>query len=73
MAQRIRTQGAVKKFKTATGIKDTYFEHFLASMNKSYKQEAGPATKQAALSDFTATLPSHVFSPVWRIKGNFAH
>lgn len=71
MAKQVRNQTKIKELKTATGVKDTYFEHFMDSMSKSHNKASGTAAKQAALSDFAATLPSDVFSPVWRIKGRW--
>lgn len=54
---------------TESGIKDTYQMFFLEKLFKSYKGKRGRESKQAALDNELASLPSNTTSPVWRIKG----
>jgi hypothetical protein len=69
MAMEIGNKTKIKSFKTETGVKDTYLDFFIDRAFASYKNKQGSQAKQVALSEFAVTLPHHVFSPVWRIKG----
>lgn len=59
----------VGSFKTETGIKDRYLDHFLDCMFHSYKELRGQDTRQRALDTYCGTLPTTLISPVWRIEG----
>jgi hypothetical protein len=68
-AGRVGNLTKVRNHKTTTGLKDTFLEVFLGRMYLSYKDKAGKSEKQRALDNFRATLPTNIFSPVWRIRG----
>lgn len=71
LTEHVGNQTKVKNLKTATGVKDTYLDHFIDLINDSYKSATGPKAKQTTLSQYTSTLPDNIYSPVWRIKGMF--
>ncbi|KAG1749271.1 hypothetical protein EDB19DRAFT_1629684 [Suillus lakei] len=73
-ASTVGNQTQIKQRKTATGIKDTFFESFLNHLAESYsKIRGGNRAKQEALDRAKETLPENVTSPVWRIKGIDPH
>lgn len=71
MGSLVGNQTKIKQKKTSSGLKDTYLDHFLDYMGRSYKKKCRNETKQQALDECISGLPKNVYSPVWRIKGNY--
>ncbi|KIN97487.1 hypothetical protein M404DRAFT_160322, partial [Pisolithus tinctorius Marx 270] len=71
MASTIGNQTKIKEKMTSTGLKDTYLEYFINGMAASCKRQQGSSSKQEALDVFIKGLPENVYSPVWRIKGEW--
>ncbi|KAJ7596205.1 hypothetical protein C8J56DRAFT_1022550 [Mycena floridula] len=63
----------LKKLRTETGVKDTYFDHFLNGVESTVKKVRGTAAKTTAHATALQNLPSQIYSPVWRIKGLDPH
>ncbi|KAE9396390.1 hypothetical protein BT96DRAFT_824723, partial [Gymnopus androsaceus JB14] len=72
-AKRLGTKTKIKASRTASGVKDTFQEHFLERLFGSYTKKRKTETKQAALDAEVKKLPEETTSPVWRIKGLDPH
>ncbi|KAG6819617.1 hypothetical protein H0H93_010245 [Arthromyces matolae] len=72
-ARIVGNQTKIKMYKTNTGVKDNFLEHFIDRMQSSYSKITGYLRKQQALDDFITNLPEDPFSPVWRIPGLDPH
>jgi hypothetical protein len=69
LASSVGNQTRIRDFKTSTGTKDTFLDHFIDTIATVLKKKRGAAAKEA-LAAHLATLPANVFSPVWRLKGS---
>ncbi|KAF8987532.1 hypothetical protein BDZ89DRAFT_974999 [Hymenopellis radicata] len=69
MRQSNATRSKVKTSRTATGIKDTFQDHFITKLDEAVYKLRGETQRQDALNKAIRELPAETISPVWRIKG----
>lgn len=75
-AQRIGGLAAIKRLRTAAGIKDTFQSHFIEKLtNVSRLRGNSREVKEQDMNRLLSSFPQdmeHCLSPVWRIKGELA-
>lgn len=63
-----------KKMMTASGVKDTFLDHFrgkVLSFISKLPSGTSSQEKQSSVDEYKASLLDDIYSPVWRIKGMF--
>lgn len=66
----IGSKTRAKQLRTASGVKDTYQDHFSEMIAKFVKGLRGSVReKQARVDRLVESLPDNLINPVWRIQG----
>ncbi|KAJ3897568.1 hypothetical protein F5879DRAFT_910507, partial [Lentinula edodes] len=71
---RIGGGASFKRMKTESGVKDTYQAHFIDKIQAiATRKGLSKDMKQREIERLKCSLPQHLTSPVWRIKGLDPH